>query len=300
MSFLSDTDRWNAVTRKESPADGLFVYGVRTTKIYCRPVCKARLARRTNVVFYDTPREAERANFRACKRCRPDLAGPMPEGRAVQRVRALVEQELPLAGVGVGVGGQLGPHGAGGLAAMARQAGLSKWHFHRVFKEVTSMTPTEYVRQQSGDAPSHPASSLGGVCSESPSHMVISETTVTAELGGALASSTDAGLGVSLAPPLPREVAGHLVSDPALADLDFNFDEFVTNLDDNLLTSLDGDFFDELSCIPDAYEPTFPDPWALSTQDCPISDLSLCYGDRGWDPDLIPEYVPLEGYTEWL
>jgi methylphosphotriester-DNA--protein-cysteine methyltransferase len=298
MSFLSESDRWNAVTRKEAPADGLFVYGVRTTKIYCQPVCKARLARRANVVFYDTAPEAERANFRACKRCKPGLAGRMPEGRAVQRVRALVEQELPLAGAGAW--GQLGPHGAGGLDAMARQAGLSKWHFHRVFKEVTSMTPTEYVRQQSGDSPSHPTGHLRGGWSKLPSYGVISETTVNPELGGASVASTEAGLDVSLAPPLPQQVAGHLVSDPALDNLDFNFDDFVTNLDDHLLTSVDDDFLEELSRIPDEYEPTLPDPWTLaSMQDCPVGDVRLFLGDTGWDPGFVTEYVPVDGYTDW-
>ncbi|KAB5563411.1 metal binding domain of Ada-domain-containing protein, partial [Coniochaeta sp. 2T2.1] len=123
---------WKAVKEKDASADGNFVYAVRTTKIYCRPVCRARLPREANVAFYDTAAEAERAGYRSCKRCKPDLAGQVPENHAVRRVRAMVAKEFP-------------SNGGLGLAEMARQAGLSKWHFHRVFKEVTSMTPTEYV-----------------------------------------------------------------------------------------------------------------------------------------------------------
>ncbi len=53
------------------PQTGAFMYAVRTTKIFCRPVCKARLARRANVVFYSSALEAQKAGFRPCKRCKP-------------------------------------------------------------------------------------------------------------------------------------------------------------------------------------------------------------------------------------
>lgn len=284
--FLSESARWNAVRQKDAPADGVFVYGVRTTKIYCRPVCKARLARRANVVFFDTADEAERANYRPCKRCKPDLAGRMPEGKAAQRVRAMVERELPLAGPGAGGEGQLTPSGAGGgLAEMARQAGLSKWHFHRVFKEVTSMTPTEYVRQQSGDSPCYPTSRLDRECSESQSYGVIEEMTMTPERGGFAVVSTEAGLAVSPASPLPKLGPEHLAIDPALDDLDFNFDDFLTNLDDELCG--------KLPHMPDEYDPTVSDPWTLGDlQDRAISDVSVFLWDTGWDPDFVSGYGP--------
>jgi len=104
-AFLIGSARWNAVKRRDMLADVVFIYGVRTTKIYCRPVCKARLARRANVVFYDTTYEAERANYRPCKRCKPDLAGRIPETNAVQRVRAMVEQGLPRVATGANAEG---------------------------------------------------------------------------------------------------------------------------------------------------------------------------------------------------
>jgi len=68
----STDSRWAAVVARDADADGRFVYSVRTTGVYCRPSCKARLANRENVGFHDTAADAERAGFRACKRCKPN------------------------------------------------------------------------------------------------------------------------------------------------------------------------------------------------------------------------------------
>src|SRR4029450_6151898 len=68
---LDDDPRWNAIQRRDRAADGTFVYSVRTTGVYCRPSCAARLPRRDNVAFHATCADAERAGFRPCKRCRP-------------------------------------------------------------------------------------------------------------------------------------------------------------------------------------------------------------------------------------
>ncbi len=63
--------RWAAVQARDARADGSFFYSVRTTGVYCRPSCAARLAKPQNVSFYKTSKEAEHAGFRPCKRCRP-------------------------------------------------------------------------------------------------------------------------------------------------------------------------------------------------------------------------------------
>ena len=63
--------RWNAVLTRDRCADGSFFYSVKTTGVYCRPSCAARRANPKNVRFHDTAADAERAGFRACKRCRP-------------------------------------------------------------------------------------------------------------------------------------------------------------------------------------------------------------------------------------
>jgi AraC family transcriptional regulator of adaptative response/methylated-DNA-[protein]-cysteine methyltransferase len=67
-------ERWGAVVERDSKADGSFYYSVKTTGVYCRPSCAARLARPENVAFHATREDAEQAGFRPCKRCKPDLA----------------------------------------------------------------------------------------------------------------------------------------------------------------------------------------------------------------------------------
>lgn len=154
MAYTSDNDKWRAITTRDAAADGLFVYAVRTTRIYCRPNCKARLARRANVRYYPDYRAAEAGGFRACKRCKPRTEGGMPEDEAVARIRALVgrqEQLAALAAEGTLTEGQ-GPAGAGlsgeSPSMLASQARVSRWHFHRTFKEVTGQTPRAYLKQR--------------------------------------------------------------------------------------------------------------------------------------------------------
>ena len=128
--FGSDEERWEAVVNRDRGAEGHFVLCVVTTGIYCRPGCPARRPRRENVRFFDCGEEAERAGFRPCKRCRPN-APPLDERRAaaVARVCRLVEtaEEVP------------------DLDALAAEAGMSRSHFHRVFKAVTGLTPRAYA-----------------------------------------------------------------------------------------------------------------------------------------------------------
>ena len=66
---------WDAVTRRDADAAGQFLYGVRTSGVYCRPACPSRLPNRRNVAFFATAAAAEAAGLRACKRCRPAGAG---------------------------------------------------------------------------------------------------------------------------------------------------------------------------------------------------------------------------------
>lgn len=67
--------RWRSVVDRNSKADGKFIYSVKTTGVYCRPSCGARLARLENVQYHLTCEDAENAGFRACKRCKPDQIG---------------------------------------------------------------------------------------------------------------------------------------------------------------------------------------------------------------------------------
>ena len=69
--YASDEERWQAILQKDRNADGKFFFSVETTGVYCRPSCPARPARRENVAFHKSAEDAERAGFRACKRCKP-------------------------------------------------------------------------------------------------------------------------------------------------------------------------------------------------------------------------------------
>ena len=130
MPFASDAERWAAVQRRDAGADGVFCYSVRTTGVYCRPSCAARLARRENVRFDASCEEAQSAGFRPCKRCRPNEAAlAVRRAAAVAKACRLIEaaEEMP------------------NLAALAASASMSRFHFHRVFKTVTGVTPKAYA-----------------------------------------------------------------------------------------------------------------------------------------------------------
>ncbi|HZE62034.1 MAG TPA: bifunctional DNA-binding transcriptional regulator/O6-methylguanine-DNA methyltransferase Ada [Burkholderiales bacterium] len=128
--YSNDEERWAAVARRDRGAEGVFYYSVRTTGVYCRPSCAARLARRENVRFHSSREEAEAAGFRPCKRCRPDEAGLNEQRTAiVAKACRLIEtaEEMP------------------NLESLAESAGMSRFHFHRVFKSVTGVTPKAYA-----------------------------------------------------------------------------------------------------------------------------------------------------------
>jgi AraC family transcriptional regulator of adaptative response/methylated-DNA-[protein]-cysteine methyltransferase len=130
VAFADDESRWQAVVQKDRAADGVFFYSVATTGVYCRPCCPARLARRENVAFYETVEQARRAGFRPCKRCRPNdgFLDKRPN-EIVTRACRLIEtaEELP------------------NLADLAAAVGVSQFHFHRMFKAVTGVTPKAYA-----------------------------------------------------------------------------------------------------------------------------------------------------------
>jgi AraC family transcriptional regulator of adaptative response/methylated-DNA-[protein]-cysteine methyltransferase len=130
MRTSENDARWAAVVERDRRADGTFVYSVRTTGVYCRPSCGSRRANPTNVRFHRSAADAERAGFRPCRRCRPDQP-PLEQQHAakIAEVCRVIDasEETP------------------GLEALARRAGLSRYHFHRVFKAVTGVTPKAYA-----------------------------------------------------------------------------------------------------------------------------------------------------------
>src|SRR5262249_48304349 len=85
--------RWEAFVRRDPGADGRFVVAVETTCIYCRPTCPARRPLRKNVRFLPDAATAERQGYRACKRCKPQLA-QLPSEALVAKVKSLLVADL--------------------------------------------------------------------------------------------------------------------------------------------------------------------------------------------------------------
>lgn len=129
-SSLTDDICWAAVAARDAAFDGRFYYSVATTGVYCRPSCASRAAKRANVAFHDSCAEAEAAGFRPCKRCRPNEPALATQYAAkVAEACRLIEtsDEEP------------------SLDALAETAGLSRYHFHRIFKSQTGVTPKAYA-----------------------------------------------------------------------------------------------------------------------------------------------------------
>ncbi|MCA1553215.1 MAG: bifunctional DNA-binding transcriptional regulator/O6-methylguanine-DNA methyltransferase Ada [Chloroflexi bacterium] len=126
---MNSEQHWQAVLARDVRADDVFVYAVRSTKIYCRPSCPSRRPRREQVEFFAEPDAAERAGYRACRRCRPrESTGGQPEW--VARACAYIESHLdePLT-----------------LDVLSRTFHLSASHLQRTFKRATGLTPREYA-----------------------------------------------------------------------------------------------------------------------------------------------------------
>ena len=127
---MENDPRWAALVNRDAGADGTFYYSVKTTGVYCRPSCAARLPRPENVRFHATREAAENAGFRPCKRCKPDQPSLAEQHASMvtNMCRFIENSEAPP-----------------GLDELAARAGLSPWHFHRLFKSVTGLTPKAYA-----------------------------------------------------------------------------------------------------------------------------------------------------------
>ncbi|HEY0257838.1 MAG TPA: bifunctional DNA-binding transcriptional regulator/O6-methylguanine-DNA methyltransferase Ada [Candidatus Methylacidiphilales bacterium] len=134
--FNTDEARWQALVHKDQRADGLFWYSVKTTGVYCRPSCPARLPNRGNVAFHNSTAEAEKAGFRACKRCDPKGPGLASQhAEAVATACRMIKEadEFP------------------SLNQLAEAVEMSPGYFHRLFKTTTGLTPKDYANAHRAD-----------------------------------------------------------------------------------------------------------------------------------------------------
>lgn len=121
--------RWTAVQTKNAQFDGVFYFGVETTRVFCRPSCSSRSPKRQNVRFFVTPIDAERAGFRACLRCKPTHGYfPGPAGTLVARAFEILQSEtdeIPTIG------------------DLATRLDVSPGHLQKTFKAVLGLSPKE-------------------------------------------------------------------------------------------------------------------------------------------------------------
>lgn len=136
LAAATESDpRWASVLARSAEADGTFFYSVRTTGVYCRPSCAARVARPENVRFHPAREDAEKAGFRACKRCKPDQPSLGEQHAAMVTEACRLIESLQSAPT---------------LEELANHAGVSGFHLHRVFKAITGVTPREYAAAHRG------------------------------------------------------------------------------------------------------------------------------------------------------
>ncbi len=130
-SLVDEALFWDAVNARDARFNGVFVYAVRSTGVYCRPTCPSRRPQREQVIFFNSFDEAEAAGFRPCRRCHPQAAFlPDHSSEIVQRACQILDENLaePLS-----------------LTGLAQELHLSPSYLHRIFKAVTGLTPHQYT-----------------------------------------------------------------------------------------------------------------------------------------------------------
>ena len=126
---------WQAFSERNPRFDGVFYTGVRTTGIFCKPSCTARLPKRENVVFFDTSKQAEEGGFRACLRCKPKEEKAIdPQVEAVVKACEMLESEDQVT-----------------LEDLGAEIGMSAHHLQRVFKEIIGVSPKKYAEAKRMD-----------------------------------------------------------------------------------------------------------------------------------------------------
>jgi len=132
LQEMDEEVRWRAMQTRDARFNGTFLYGVRSTGIYCKPACPSRRPRREQVIFFPVREAAEAAGFRACRRCRPEEAAASldPQVEMVRRACRAIETHR---------------EGTLSLTALSATLSVSPYHLQRTFKRLTGVSPHQYA-----------------------------------------------------------------------------------------------------------------------------------------------------------
>lgn len=125
--------RLQAVARRDARSNGVFVYGVKTTGIYCRPTCPAR-PHPKNIVFFDQGSLAEANGYRACKRCRPEVPLAFAASKGARAILGRVLRKM-----------KSGDYHRDGESVFAEKLGIGGRHLRRIFKDEFGLSPKRYA-----------------------------------------------------------------------------------------------------------------------------------------------------------
>jgi AraC family transcriptional regulator, regulatory protein of adaptative response / methylated-DNA-[protein]-cysteine methyltransferase len=125
---VQDETRWTAVLHRDASQDGLFVYGVSSTGVYCRPSCPARRPLRQRVTFFGSPDAAEAAGYRSCRRCEPRRQPAAV--RLVETARKYLDEH---------------PNETITLERLGQVTKTSPFHLQRTFKRIVGVSPKAYA-----------------------------------------------------------------------------------------------------------------------------------------------------------
>jgi AraC family transcriptional regulator of adaptative response/methylated-DNA-[protein]-cysteine methyltransferase len=127
MSSANPNQKWSLVLARDARADGRFVYAVKSTGVFCRPSCPSRRPRQENVEFFDSPTQAQRAGYRACRRCSPVERNP--QAQKIEAACRYIDENLDI---------------TLSLTAISRHVETSPFHFQRLFKRILGISPRQY------------------------------------------------------------------------------------------------------------------------------------------------------------
>ncbi|HXX72723.1 MAG TPA: bifunctional DNA-binding transcriptional regulator/O6-methylguanine-DNA methyltransferase Ada [Candidatus Acidoferrales bacterium] len=130
LKLLTETEKRNAIRKRDRLYDGRFIFAVRSTGIYCNPSCPAKRASSSQVLFFPSSAEAERSGFRPCQRCKPNENSKPPQTFIVERLCDYIQKNLDK---------KLN------LLTLSAEVGLSQYYLQRIFKRIVGVTPRQYI-----------------------------------------------------------------------------------------------------------------------------------------------------------